>query len=92
MYRVFPSSRYKKSLKRISRHKDFNVKKLDEIVSLLKEGGHLDVRHSDHELKGEFVGIRECHIQNDILLMYRKEEDTLILLLIDIGTHSSLFR
>lgn len=91
MYRVFPSGRYKKSLKRISQHKDFNVKKLDEIVSLLKEGASLGPQYRNHELKGEFAGTRECHIQNDILLMYHKEKGTLILLLVDVGLHSFLF-
>lgn len=92
MHRVFPSSRYRKSLKHISRHKDFNVERLDEVVLLLKNNEYLGAQYRDHELKGEFMGIRECHVQNDILLMYRKEEDVLVLLLIDIGTHSSLFR
>lgn len=91
MYRVFPSSRYKKSLKRISQHKDFNIERLKGVISLLKNDEHLESQYRDHELKGEFAGIRECHIQNDILLMYRKEKDVLVLILVDIGTHSSLF-
>lgn len=92
MYRVIPANRYEKSLKRISQHKDFNAERLDKIVLLLKNDEYLEPQYCDHELKGAFAGIRECHIQNDILLMYRKEKDVLILLLLDIGTHSSLFR
>ncbi len=91
MYHIDPSNKYIKSLKRVSQHKDFNAKKLDEVVLLLKSGSTLDSMYRDHELKGGFVGIRECHIQNDILLLYRKEKNVLILVLVDIGSHSYLF-
>ncbi|MBI5400658.1 MAG: type II toxin-antitoxin system YafQ family toxin [Candidatus Yonathbacteria bacterium] len=91
MYHVIPSNQYRKSLKRISQHKDFNAKRLDEIVCLLEDGKNLDSKYQDHELKGNYIGIRECHIQNDILLLYRKEKDVLVLLLVNIGSHSYLF-
>ena len=91
MYHVFFSNQYKKSLKLISRHKDFDVGKHKEIVRSLKSGDVLNQKYKDHELKGEYSGIRECHIQNDILLLYRKDKDVLILILVDIGTHSYLF-
>lgn len=91
MYNVIPSNQYRKSLKRIGQHKDFSIKKLDEIVLLLKNNDKLPPRYKDHELKGGFAGTRECHIQNDILLLYSKEKDVLVLLLVNIGTHSYLF-
>ena len=91
MYQVIPSNKYTKSLKRISKHKDFDVKKHKEVIRLLEDGEKLASQYKDHELKGEHAGIRECHIQNDILLLYRKEKDVLILLLVDIGSHSHLF-
>lgn len=94
MYTIILSSQYKKSLKRISRHKrhkDFDRLKLETPVHLLNRGNSLDRKYRNHELKGEFAGVRECHIQNDILLLYRKENDILVLVLVDIGTHASLF-
>jgi len=92
MYHVIPSNKYLKSLKRISQHKDFDVKKHKEIVSLLKSNEKLAPWYRDHELKGEMAGFRECHIQNDILLVYQRNKDVLILLLVNMGTHSSLFK
>lgn len=91
MYHIIPSNKYTKSLKRISQHKDFDVKKHKQIVKSLGNGEPLALQYKDHELKGEFVGIRECHVQNDILLLYRKDKNVLVLLLVNIGTHSSLF-
>ena len=43
------------------------------------------------ELKGKYKGFRECHIQPDWLLMYLKEDDILVLTLVDTGTHADLF-
>ncbi|KKU81686.1 MAG: Toxin-antitoxin system, toxin component, RelE family [Parcubacteria group bacterium GW2011_GWA1_47_8] len=91
MYHVIPSNQYAKSLKRVSQHKDFDVRKHKEVIRFLESDEKLAPQYKDHELKGEFIGIRECHVQNDILLLYRKEKDVLVLLLVDIGTHSYLF-
>ena len=91
MYTTVRSKQFNKSLKKISKHKDFNYETLISVLEQLENNILLSPRHRDHALKGDMSGIRECHIQNDILLMYRKEKDILILLLVDIGTHSELF-
>lgn len=38
-----------------------------------------------------FMGCRECHIEPDWLLVYKKSKNDLILFLIETGTHSDLF-
>ena len=91
MYTAIHSRQFNKSFKKISKHKDFNEEILRKVIRELAQGKVLEPRHRDHNLKGDMSGIRECHIQNDILLMYRKEKDILVLILVDIGTHSSLF-
>ncbi len=92
MYRVILSRRYKTSLKRISRGKNFDHQLLEEIISMLARGDKLETKYRDHQLSGELKGYRECHIQGNLLLMYQKYEDVLILLLVDLGTHDELFR
>lgn len=91
-YSIVLTSRYKKSLKRFLRNKDFSLDKLEKVVKKLSESEKLDLRHKDHQLIGSLKDFRECHIQNDILLVYQKHDDVLILLLVDIGSHSSLFK
>jgi mRNA interferase YafQ len=59
-------------------------------VSIAK-GETLEARYKDHELKGEWKGYRECHIRPDVLLVYQIQDDVLILLLVDIGSHAQLF-
>ena len=45
----------------------------------------------DHELTGNYVGCRECHIEPDWLLMYELFDDVCVLVMMRIGTHSELF-
>lgn len=92
MYTIILSSGYRKAIKRIVRHKNFDHIKLEEVISILERGQKLDPKYLDHELKGDLNGFRECHIQNDILLIYQKEEGALILLLVNVGAHASLFQ
>lgn len=50
----------------------------------------LEPRHRDHDLTGDWIGYRECHIKPDLLLIYRTVGvDTLILA--RLGSHSELF-
>ena len=91
MYEVVLSKRYKTSYKRFSRHKDFDKNLLEEVVRAIACDEALLPKFRDHELKGEYAGYRECHIKSDILLVYQKQNDVLVLDLVDIGSHSSLF-
>jgi mRNA interferase YafQ len=91
MYRVFLSNRYKKSLKRAKQFRNFDQVEVESVVKILEQGRELDARYYDHELKGEYAGIRECHVKNNLLLLYQKREKVLVLLLVDIGTHASVF-
>ena len=54
-------------------------------------GEKLPEKNKDHELGGDWVGHRECHILPDWLLIYRIEDDLLVLTLARTGTHSDLF-
>ncbi len=67
------------------------LEKLKEVVDLLAMGQPLPERNRDHALTGDWVGHRECHIQPDWLLIYRVEEDVLVLTMTRTGTHSELF-
>ena len=77
---------YKKAKKR-----RLPLEKLKEVVDLLAMGQPLPERNRDHALTGDWVGHRECHIQPDRLLIYRVEEDVLVLTMTRTGTHSELF-
>lgn len=48
---------------------------------------------TDHPLKGNYAGYRECHVEGspDWLLIYKKDGVNLVLILIATGTHADLF-
>ncbi|MFA5936740.1 MAG: type II toxin-antitoxin system YafQ family toxin [Candidatus Paceibacterota bacterium] len=91
MYQVVFSSQYQKSLKKISRSGNFPIKEIEKVISLLIVGEILPYKYKDHKLNGELSDYRECHIKGDLLLIYKIEEQNLILVLINIGSHSKLF-
>ena len=71
--------------------RNLNIYFLDGIIRILALGETLPEKNKDHELTGEWAGHRECHIQPDWLLIYRIEDDVLVLTLSRTGTHSDLF-
>ena len=78
---------YKLAIKR-----GLKIELLEQIVALLAAGQSLPEKNKDHVLTGNWVGHRECHILPDWLLVYRVEDDVLVLTLTRTGTHSDLFR
>ncbi len=91
-YEIILTSAFKKELKNIKkRNKDLS--KLTEIVNKLANDIELDIKNRDHQLVNNlrFQHCRECHIEPDWLLIYKKDNNNLILFLIETGSHSDLF-
>ena len=55
------------------------IELLEEVIATLAMGETLPEKHKDHALTGNWVGHRECHILPDWLLIYRIEDDVLVL-------------
>ncbi len=68
-----------------------NIDLLETVIATLALGEPLPDKNKDHALTGNWIGHRECHILPDWLLIYRIEEEVLILTLARSGTHSDLF-
>ena len=84
------TSQFKKDYKQaMKRH--LKIELLDHIIRTLSEGEVLPPENRDHGLTGNWSGHRECHIQPDWLLIYRIEDDVLVLTLSRTETHSDLF-
>lgn len=77
---------YKRAIKR-----GLKIELLEQVVALLAMGEPLPDKNRDHDLSGDWAGHRECHILPDWLLVYRIEDDVLVLTLARTGTHSDLF-
>ena len=77
---------YKKMIKRGLKREEFQL-----LVEKIQNGEKLERKYKDHILKGKFKGYHECHIQPDWLLIYKIQDNLLILTLVDTGTHADLF-
>ena len=89
-YSIRPTAKFQKDLKRVQR-RGYDIALLTEIIKKLAAGEVLPTKNKDHNLSGDFVGCRECHITPDWLLIYEIANDELILYLTRTGTHSDLF-
>ena len=91
MYRFTPLKRFSKSFEKIKKHKKFKEDEFALVVRILLSGERLPKKYKEHKLSGEYMGCFECHIQNDILLIYYFDNGECIMVAVDIGTHSALF-
>lgn len=89
-YEILFTAKFKKDIK-LAQKQGKNLDKLFTVVELLSNDEKLDVKCRDHELSGNYDGFRECHIEPDWLLIYRKNNDQVILYLLRTGSHSDLF-
>lgn len=93
MRTVKTSSRFRKEYKLMTkRGKD--IAKLDAVITLLANDEPLPPANCDHPLKGNLAGFRDCHIEPDWVLIYKKIDDEILelreLFLDRTGTHSDL--
>ncbi len=90
MLEVVLSNQFKKDLKLASK-RGYKLELPEKTVDKIANNIKLEDKYRDHDLTGNYIGFRECHIQPDWLLVYRIENDELILFLSRTGSHSDLF-
>ncbi len=89
-YEVKFTSQFKRDLK-LAKKQGKDVNKLFDVISTIAEGRKLDEKYRDHNLSGDYVGCRECHVEPDWLLVYEVMDKVLVLMIYRVGTHSELF-
>jgi len=89
-YEVKLTTQFKKDFKQAMK-RGLKIKLLKDVIAKLAMGEALPESNRDHALTGDWKGFRECHILPDWLLIYRIENDVLVLTLTRTGTHSDLF-
>ena len=84
---------YSKSFKKAFKKLNDNEKKLTkDIIWQLANNEELASKYKDHALIGSYKGFRECYIKPDLLLIYKKQNEILLLTCVEIGSHSELFQ
>ncbi len=66
--------------------------KIERVIDLLCAQTPLPAALRDHPLKGKYAGFRDCHVEPDLILIYRIVEQQLQLICVHLGTHSDLFK
>lgn len=91
-YQVQYTSRFKKEFKKIIKQGKDEIKFL-EVLNIIANGGNLEQKYKNHKLVNDkiFKDCNECYIEPDWLLVYKYQDDKLILLLFATGRHSDLF-
>ncbi len=82
---------FRKSYKNLRRGGRIQRVDVEDIILIISKGDILPIKYKDHKLNGEYEGYRECHVKQDILLIYKIDKINSILTLRYIGTHSELF-
>ena len=89
-YIVKTTTQFKKDFK-LAKKRGLKMELLREVITELAMGETLPEKNKDHALTGNWIGHRECHILPNWLLVYRLEDEVLVLTLTRTGTHSDLF-
>jgi len=82
------SGRFKKDYK-LMRRRGKDVSKILLVMRTLADEVSLEPKHRDHNLVGNHVGCRECHVEPDWLLIHTVGDDWIRFE--RTGTHADLF-
>jgi mRNA interferase YafQ len=84
------TNKFKKEIE-ACKFRNLPMNKIHEIMQLLIDEKPLPVSCRDHALRGNYAGRRDCHIEQDWILIYNKNTPGIIIFE-RTGTHSDLFR
>ena len=89
MKKLFYTSQFKKDFKKLKNNPE-RAAKIVQVLEKLQNGEPLAPELRALELKGNYKNHMECHVENDVLLIwFDKEHD--IIKAVRTGSHSELF-
>ena len=91
-YEVVYSAKFKKGLKKLLKQGK-NIDELKDVIDKLAFKEELDPKYKNHKLidNKNYKNCYECHIRPDWLLIYQYNDNELLLLLMNPGSHSEIF-
>lgn len=90
-YELEYGGKFLKDLK-LAKRRGLDLSQLRTVTDMLQDEIPLPPKYRDHFLTGDYKGFRECHINSDWLLIYKKKEAIQVISLYRTGTHSDLFK
>ena len=65
---------YKRDLKRLANQPEILLSaEMIDVMHHLLNGKNLPEKYKDHALSGNWKGFRDCHIKNDLVLIYHRK-------------------
>ena len=89
-YKIVATKRFEKDVKRCKK-RNLPMDKPKKVILLLEEFGKLPSEYKPHKLSGQYAGSWECHIMPDWLLIWKQDDDELVLVMTNTGSHSDVF-
>lgn len=91
MRKIKYTKRFKQDYKRakLGHYRKILDSEFLQVINYLVIDQLLPERYCDHSLKGEWQDHRDCHVKPDLVLIYRKPDNT-TLQLVRLGSHSEL--
>lgn len=89
MFILKMTSQFKKDLKRIQ-NQPIKIQHLKQVLLKLEENGVIPNEYRPHKLSGNYAGYMECHVENDLLLIWINAQENIIKL-VRLGSHAELF-
>ncbi len=87
MLKIFKEKSFEKDIKVLVK-KHYKFDKLGIVIELLSNEKPLPTKYNDHSLSGDKQGYRECHIESNLILVYKVIDDLLVLY--RIGSHKDI--
>lgn len=101
-YQFRPRKSFERNLSYLAKLDNTIIDETRDAVRILLAGDTLSKEYHDHDLEGYYAGYREFHLRdspkgkqptkiNDIVVIYKIKDQDLILIAVDIGSHTKLF-
>ena len=90
MYSINYTHQFKKDMRKCAK-RGLNIEEIKTAIKILSQTGTLPAEYKPHQLKGDHKGQWEGHIEPNWLMTWEQNDNELILLFLQTGTHSDLF-
>lgn len=89
MYKLIFENSFKKDFSKIIKQ-NHKIESIINALALVASGNELPDSMRKHKLKGEFSNCWDCHIENDLVLIYKINDSKKLIYLTRIGSHSEI--
>ena len=85
------TNQFKKDYK-LAQKRGYDLSEFEAVVNKLRNREELAPKYKDHLLSNNWRNHRDFHLHPDLVVIYRIQENELILEMVRMGTHSDLFK